>query len=449
VRVILCDTPVEAEEVHALLEDGADFETVCREHSKAPDAAEGGKVVTAVYGSYSPDVQRELFSLPVGGITKPILTPYGYHLMKVLKRNEPREPKEPFEEISEETHETLEQEVRAHNEMLLQNKNTERIREEAGVEWYWDNFHIVANAFPPDRSFTNPPNRRDEVYPLLYFDESDMDKPLVSYNDVTITIKDFSDLYDRASFFARPRRELRFGGIRQFLTERIMAVLVPEEMERSKVEEIPEVQAVMRAKREELMVSRLYEDLVNQQTVVTEDMIRDYYREHTDFFKQPEKRRFGVILTGDIETAQKAHEELKNGERFRNVARLYSIDESTRETLGETQLLSKGDQPEMDKVGFAMQNIGEISEPFSTSRGWMILKLTEKSDERTFTLQEANESVRKILKQERNEERLNELLAKWKDELGVVIHRDNLKKAEVEGRTAGAADNVGGKKASG
>lgn len=431
VKVILCDTPAQAEEVYGLLKDGADFESVCKEYSKSPDAAEGGRVVTAHYGGYAADVQRELFNLPIGGITKPVPTPYGFHIMKVLRRTEAR-VKEPYEQLRA----SLEEEIRQQNQVLLQNELTEQIRQRAGVEWYWDNFQYVLNALPPDRSLTNPPSRRDEVYPLLYFEPEDMDKPLVSYNDVTITIKDFSDYYDRSSFFARPRREFRFGGIKQFLMERVMGDLVPEEMERSNIDQHPEVVAVMKKKREEFMVNRLYEDLVNQQTVVTAEMVRNYYKDNTDKFKSREQRRFGIILCADHESAQAAYKELQGGARFRNVARTYSTDEPTRDTLGESDLLVEGEQPELDRVGFALKNIGDVSEPFETSRGWMILKLTERTEARTFTEDEARDSIQKVLKQTLNEERLNGLLDKWREELGVKVYPERLAQAKLPDRSA-------------
>ncbi|MCK4775553.1 MAG: peptidyl-prolyl cis-trans isomerase, partial [Candidatus Krumholzibacteria bacterium] len=293
----------------------------------------------------------------------------------------------------------------------------------------------VWNVLPPDRSLTNPPNRRDEVYPLLYFDDEDYDKPVVGYNQKLITIKDFSDFYDRASFFNRPRREFRLGGVKMFLTERIMAELVVEEMERSNIEEHPEIKAVLQAKKEELMIGRLYEDMINSQTVVRDQMVRTYYDDNKEFFRVPEKRRFGVILTGDIDSAQKAYEEIKSGKRFRNVAMAFSIDEPTRDSLAETELLIQGEQPEMDRVGFALQRVGEVSEPFETSRGWMILKLTEKTQSGMYTLDEARDQIRSALKQLENENRLNELLDKWKEELGVTIHENNLNKIKVEQRT--------------
>jgi len=292
------------------------------------------------------------------------------------------------------------------------------------------------DALPADRPLTNPPRRQDEVYPLLYFDEVDLDKPVVSYNNKTITVKDFSSLYDQASFFSRPRREFRLGGIRSFLTERIMSEIVPIEMEKSGIRNDPEVAEAIKRKRYELMVNRLYDDMVNKQTVVTEREIDQYYREHQESFVVPEKRRFGVILVGDADAAQMAYKELQSGEMFRNVAMAYSIDETTRKSLAETDLLSQGEQPELDAVGFSLRQVGDVSEPFETARGWMILKLTEKQDSRKYTIDEARDSIRGALKQQKNEDRLNELLDKWKEELEVVIHEDNLREVRIEERSA-------------
>jgi len=437
VKQLLVDTPEMAQDVYQMLIDGADFDTACKEYSKGPDADVGCKVLTVAYGQYGPGLQRSMFALPVGGITEPQETGYGFFIIKILKRTDAKS-KEPFEDVRE----TLEQEVRVINEMLYTNVVTDGIRERAGVVWFWDNLGVGFRALPPDRPFTNPPDRRDEVYPLLYFEEEDLDTPLVTYKDKTITVKDFSDYYDRASFFTRPRRDFRYGGIKAFLIERIMDQLVMEEMERSRIEDHPEVREVVKSKREELMINRLWDDMVNQQTVVTDQMSRDYYNDNAETFRVPEKRRFGVILTGDLESAQAAYDEVKGGKRFRTVALAYSIDELTRETLAETELLVNGEQPEIDRVGFAIERVGGVSEPFETSKGWMVLKLTEKTDAGMYSYGEAKDQIQAALKQIKNDERLDELLEKWKEELGLVIHENNLQKIQVEERTAEAKQSA-------
>ncbi|HEU4364899.1 MAG TPA: peptidyl-prolyl cis-trans isomerase, partial [Candidatus Krumholzibacteria bacterium] len=433
VKQILTDTEGQAEEAHAALTGGMDFESACRRYSKSDDASEGGRVVTASFGGLIPELQTPLFRLPVGGITEPVYTPQGWVIVKVLKRSDPVQ-KLPFEEVQEDMRKRL----RAIKEGVALNEFTSKLRDDYGVEWNYDNMGIVFNALPPDRAFEDAPSRSDEVYPLLYFDPADYDKPLVTYQGKSISIKDFSDFYDQASFFNRPRRGYRYGAIRSFLTERIMNEISIDAVKKSKIEEDPEVAAVMKAKQEEIMVNLLYEEMVNKQVVVTAAEIQRYYNDNVDRFRTAEKRRFGVVLTGDIETALQAHNEIRAGKPFPTVALAYSIDEDTKETMGETKELSQGEQPEIDAVGFSLQQVGDVSEPFQTARGWMVLKLTERVDAKTFTLEEARDRIDAALREIKSDERLEELLAKWKEEYGIEINEKNLAKTEITERSAAA-----------
>lgn len=430
IKQIITDTPDQAKEAYEALQSGQDFETTVRQYSKSDDAAEGGVILTTAYGTLMPELQDPLFALPVGGYTEPVLTPHGYLIAKVLKIDEPAKKPFKFEEVKDKLYE----EVRRAKESVALNAFTEKLRDDYGVVWHWDNMEIVYNALPADRPFEEAPPRNQEVYPLLYFDAGDLDKPLVSYPARTITIKDFSDLYDQASFFNRPRKQMRLGGIRGFLTLNIMNDISFDAVKKSGIENDPEVKAILKARREELMVNLLYEDMINKQTVITEEMMLNYYNDNTEAFHVAEKRKFGVVVAGDIETAQQVQEELRSGRPVAAVAAAYSIDEATREKQGMTAEVSRGENPEFDGVGFAMRRVGEVSEPFQTSKGWMVLKLVEMMPARVYSFEEAKGRIEPALREMENEKRLDELLAKWKEELGVVIHEDRLAKVTLPER---------------
>jgi parvulin-like peptidyl-prolyl isomerase len=371
----------------------------------------------------------------VGGVTEPVMTTHGWVVMKVLRRNEGR-AKPPFEDVKEE----YTTQVKNLKEAVALNQFTSKLRDDYGVTWHYDNIAIVFNALPPDRDFDSAPARSQEVYPLLLLDPADLDKPMVTWQGgKQITIKDFSDFYDQASFFNRPRRNLRYGGIRQFLVERIMNEISADVVRKSGIEKDPDVANALKAKKEEIMVNLLYNDVINKETVVTKDEIKNYYDGNLETFHNPEKRKFGVILAGDIETAQQAYRELRAGKSFRTVAMAYSVDEESKANNGETAPLARGEQPEFDAVGFALRNVGDVSEPFQTSRGWMVLKLVERVDEKYFSLEEAEGQIEGALRQEKNDARLKEMLAKWKEEVGVVIYEDNLAKTNIVERPAPAS----------
>jgi parvulin-like peptidyl-prolyl isomerase len=441
-KQILTDTEEEATAAYDALQGGLDFESACRQYSKTEDAASGGIVLNATYGSLVPDIQQKMFATAVGEYTEPILTAYGWVIIKVVSRTEGRHP-QPFETVKDQ----MRTEIKQSKEAVELNKFTDKLRDDYGVVWNYDNLMLVFNALPPDRPFEEAPARDQEVYPLLYFDAIDLDKPLVNYQGKSIAIKDFSDIYDQASFYERPRRDFRLGGIRGFLTPPIMNEISADVVRKSDIEKDPEVADVLRAKKEEFMINALYEDMVNQKTVVTQEQQQAYYNDNHEMFRTPEKRQFGVILAGDMETAQKARQELRSGKPLATVANAYSIDEETVANGGVTNFVTNGENAEIDAVGFGLKRVGDISEPFQTSRGWMVLRLVELQEAKFFSYDEALPGIEGRLKNEANDKKLKELLDKWKEEFGVVIHDDNLKKVHVTERSAAEAPkpaNAGG-----
>ena len=426
VKQILIDTEDEANMVYDLLQEGHDFETVCREYSKGPDAEDGGSIINAVHGTFPPRFQDELFGIKVGEVTRPILSQYGYFIIKVIDENQP--PRNPFEEERE----NIIQMVRMQKQLRLTQQMSEDIRAKYGFEWYEQNIKTTFDYLPPDRPLTTPPERGSEVYPILRFTPEDLDKPLVAYKGKYITMKDFGDLYDRASFFQRPRRESRLGDIKKFLVDVVMNELIADELKDSRIEEEPEVKAMLMRKREQLMVDKLYQDLVDQQARVELPEIKEYYSDNLEQFRRPEERRFGVVLAGSRADAETAHRRLARGLPFERVVEQFNVADLSQDFQAADRFLSKGEQPELDDYGFALTNVGDYTEPFDTSRGWMILKLYERRPERILPLAEAEHDIKHYLRTLVNEERLKELLSKWREEVPVTIYEKNLKKANLD-----------------
>jgi parvulin-like peptidyl-prolyl isomerase len=166
--------------------------------------------------------------------------------------------------------------------------------------------------------------------------------------------------------------------------------------------------------------------------VISRKDIQNYYQDNLENYKFPEQRRFGIIVTNDEETAQEAYDKLIAGMPLPRAAQFYSIDEATRSNLGETDFFVKGGQPEYDDVGFSLEKVGDISKPFETSRGWVILKLIEKAPERVRSLSEVQNAIETDLRTLKSDARLKELMAKWKKDITIEYFDDNLRKAEVD-----------------
>jgi len=427
---ILCDRKDQADEAYAALQKGEEFTAILTRYSNSDDAKDGGTVVSAPFGALLPELDEPIFKLPVGGYTQPILTPQGWVIVQVVKIDRVKRQPDKFEDVKEK----IRLQIKNERESLAVNDVTEKLREKYGVTWNEDNMEIIFKALPPDKSIDDASSRDQEVYPLLYFEASDLDKPVVSYPGRTITIKDFSDLYDRSSFYSRPRREMRLGGIRGFLTLNIMNDISTDVVAKSGIENDPEVKNLLDTKRDELMVNLMYEDLINKKTVITQDKIQKYYDDNQESLRSPEKRNFGIVITGDKEAATRAQGDMISGQPMAVIAANYSTDGEVLEKKGQTGLTIRGELPEFENVGWSMKNVGEVSEPFQVSNGWAVLKLMEIAPPRVFTLDEARSQIEGVLREQANDKLLNELLAKWKEEFKVVVHEDNLKKVKLPDR---------------
>ncbi|MDX1609937.1 MAG: SurA N-terminal domain-containing protein, partial [Halofilum sp. (in: g-proteobacteria)] len=75
-----------ARELRERLAEGADFETLAREHSDDPGSAgQGGDLGYVSRGSMVDAFEQALFSLEEeGAVSDPVRSPYGYHLIKLL-----------------------------------------------------------------------------------------------------------------------------------------------------------------------------------------------------------------------------------------------------------------------------------------------------------------------------------------------------------------------------
>jgi peptidyl-prolyl cis-trans isomerase SurA len=64
------------------------FEQLARENSEDGSAAQGGDLGWAAPGSYVPEFEEAIAALPVGGISDPVSTRFGLHLIQVVDRRQ-------------------------------------------------------------------------------------------------------------------------------------------------------------------------------------------------------------------------------------------------------------------------------------------------------------------------------------------------------------------------
>lgn len=65
--------------------NGADFASVAKRESVCPSSSQGGDLGFFGRGMMVPTFEKAAFSLPVGEVSEPVQTQFGWHLVKVTE----------------------------------------------------------------------------------------------------------------------------------------------------------------------------------------------------------------------------------------------------------------------------------------------------------------------------------------------------------------------------
>src|SRR5687768_12376119 len=70
-----------ADDIYKQLIGGANFATLAKKHSDDPGSQpNGGKYSNVRLGDMTPEFEKVVYNMKVNGISRPFLTPYGYHV---------------------------------------------------------------------------------------------------------------------------------------------------------------------------------------------------------------------------------------------------------------------------------------------------------------------------------------------------------------------------------
>jgi len=86
-RHILVNTEELALDLKQQIQSGADFEDLAKAHSSCPSGKAGGDLGEFGQGDMVPEFDAVIFGdLPVGEVSEPVKTQFGYHLIVVSQR---------------------------------------------------------------------------------------------------------------------------------------------------------------------------------------------------------------------------------------------------------------------------------------------------------------------------------------------------------------------------
>ncbi len=261
--------------VRALLAEGRDFAEVAKEYSEDMGSARaGGDLGFVSYDSRLIEpLKSTAFALEhVGDLSEPVLSRFGYHIIKLVEIREPRS----FEASKEDLKAALARLPRSTESMR---KFAAQIREREGDRLDTALVYSVFDTTSSDSVFV--------VFSRGGLPDSLLALKFASIGDSTYTLGELIAFTQKNTV---PRqqdaRKMVLQGINTFLDDRAVDVEVSKLEERD-----PDFRATMDEFRNGLLLFRLMEDSVWTAAAQDSAALRSYYEAHAEKYRFPDRTR--------------------------------------------------------------------------------------------------------------------------------------------------------------
>ena len=267
---------------------------------------------------------------------------------------------------------------------------------------------------------------------------------LARVGDDVITLEEFQSRLDKIPPFYKKRVATKEGKM-EFLDRMVMDELYYQEAIRKGLDGDPEYLEQIEAMKKNLLSGRVRKEALEQDVSPTDDQVAEYYENHPDEFKIPEKVTVKHILVKVSRKAtedekakarqkiDEAHKKLLGKTAFEDVAKEYSEDRHSAKKGGEIPPVRKGvKSKEFDEAAFGLGKPGEISGVFEDRRGFNIVQFVSKEEAKIKEFEKVERQIKRKLENENRKAMLEQFTENLKAKANIVIHEDLLESEESE-----------------
>jgi hypothetical protein len=430
VSCMVFDHLEQAQKAKKLVEGGEDWLTVARRMSVGPVGPNNNYTMTMKYGTVADDLEKAVFALDVDQVSDPIPSYYGFFLVRL--DGQVMERVEPLDKLRD----TIVASVRKSKAELLTLDFIHKVFDEYRFTIDEAVLDTLFAMLPQDVELI-PPKKPEEMEPL-HIPPDLLDKVLMSYADQTWTLERYQQLYSTMSSLGRPRREHRLGGLRRSLQEIAIRELMPMAAKGRGYLERAEVQDELKLRREQNMVTLLHDELIMKEVKVQPSDVDTFWAKHSAEFRRPETRELYLLAADTEDQARAAVVKARQGQEWSKLVEEY-VPAPLRQQSAQAITYRKTDRGILPEMAFSVPNEGGVSEPRETlDHRWAVVKVLHITSEHDPTLEEARESVGKVVEARMADALFQQKVSEWKAGMKIKLYPRNVDKA-VLSRTEGAA----------
>lgn len=427
-RYLITNFREDAEAARDMALGGADWDDVVDRFHDGDPSPTGVNEISVPYGRYTIDFEDAVFKTEIGGITPVIKTAYGFWVLKVDGEKPGKKP------ALEEAKAQILDITRNRKISRQKQQNVVDIHGQYDFKIHEDALWVVYQGLPEGETIFKPgtqePVPQEDLEPLDVKAE-DLDMVLYSYNNPEegrreYTVGDYKAIYDGMSVFQRPKHSEMLGGLRSKLENELNKTLFNFRAKEMGLYEDPSVVQKVDLKIEEMIVHKLYNDLVSVEERVTLEELEAFWAEHSDEYYRNETRSGRLLLARNEAKALEAKVELEAGGDWRKILLQFGTDKDNKSRSGRIEKAALQEGEPLSGALFGL-GVGGISDPIEYGDGrFALVILDEIHPGGPVELETVREAVGNRIRNIRKEEAFNALLEKWRGDFTITVHEDKL-----------------------
>jgi peptidyl-prolyl cis-trans isomerase C len=258
----------------------------------------------------------------------------------------------------------------------------------------------------------------------------------------TITVTDVQqrinalDPYSKARYSSPEQRK-------RFLENLVRFEVLASEAQKRGYDRDPDVQRVLKNQMIDVFLRKELDEKLKAEDIPDAEVAR-YYKEHEAAFRQAEQVRVSQVLVKDRALAEKVAAEARVQARtdrsdkgFRELVAKYSEDEDSKSLGGDLTFFDRQSTQlprPLVEAAFALKEVGDVSAPVASDKGFHVLKLTQRRAGFTRPIEGVSGEIRRLILRDRRAKKMEEMVAQMREKLKVEIYEDQLAKVTVEGK---------------
>ena len=264
---------------------------------------------------------------------------------------------------------------------------------------------------------------------------------------VSITRTDFDEAWNQIPQYVRDQQFAEPDGKKKLLQELVATRLFAEAARRKGLDRSPDTQRRIQMISDGLLSQKLMEEEVSGKVDLPDSDLDMFYKANKERYIEPESVQIAHLLVSSATGFETAQAAIASGSSFEEAVAASSEDAQTKEqggALGPIRKLPPPREPTPDfdpldtfipgigkdkhfaQSAFALSEIGEVTGPIQTAKGFHLIKLLSRTDARERTFDEVRPQVEAELRAQREEEKRKALVAELMKTHKVRVYEDRL-----------------------